>query len=55
MNLLTKEAQTQWATIAPILTIRNEREYDRRTNDLPRLIQLTDRRGMRNGMPSKVS
>ncbi len=29
MNLLTNETVAHWATIAPILSIRNEREYDR--------------------------
>lgn len=37
MNLLAKETQTHWATIAPILSIRNERAYDlaiKRLNEL---------------------
>lgn len=37
MTLLTSEAAAHWATIAPILSIRNEREYDRavkRMNEL---------------------
>jgi HTH-type transcriptional regulator/antitoxin HigA len=37
MNLLTKSVQSHWATIRPILTIRNEREYDaavKRLNEL---------------------
>jgi HTH-type transcriptional regulator / antitoxin HigA len=38
MNLLTKETQAQWATIAPILTIRNEREYNRAVKRLNELI-----------------
>jgi len=37
MTVLTKNVQSHWATIRPILTIRNEREYDtavKRLNDL---------------------
>ena len=37
MSILTSEAAAHWATIAPILSIRNEREYDRavkRMNEL---------------------
>jgi len=29
MTVLAKETEAHWATIAPILSIRNEREYDR--------------------------
>jgi HTH-type transcriptional regulator / antitoxin HigA len=37
MSLATKELQQHWSTIRPLLTIRNEREYDQavqRLNDL---------------------
>lgn len=37
MTVLTKDIQVHWATICPLLTIRNEREYDqavRRLNSL---------------------
>ena len=37
MTLVTEELQTHWANIAPLLTIRNEREYNaavRRLNEL---------------------
>ena len=37
MTLLTKDTTTHWAAIAPILSTRNEREYDRaveRMNEL---------------------
>lgn len=37
MSVATRELQTHWERIAPILLIRNEREYDRaveRLNDL---------------------
>ncbi len=37
MTVLTKNVQSHWATIRPILTIRNEREYDaavKRLNEL---------------------
>ncbi len=37
MNVLTKSIENHWATIRPILTIRNEREYDaaiKRLNEL---------------------
>jgi HTH-type transcriptional regulator/antitoxin HigA len=37
MTLVTKELQTHWTTIAPLLTIRNEREYNgavKRLNEL---------------------
>ena len=38
MNLLAKKTQAQWATIAPILMIRNEREYDRAVTRLNELV-----------------
>jgi HTH-type transcriptional regulator/antitoxin HigA len=38
MTVLTKETQTHWATIAPILSIRNEREYDRAVKRMNALI-----------------
>lgn len=37
MTLVTKELQTHWTNIAPLLTIRNEREYNgavKRLNEL---------------------
>src|SRR5262245_46703720 len=37
MKLSTRELQTPWATLQPLLTIRNEREYDqavKRLHDL---------------------
>ena len=37
MTLATKELETHWANIAPLLTIRNEREYNaavKRLNEL---------------------
>ena len=37
MTLVTKELQTHWINIAPLLTIRNEREYNaavKRLNEL---------------------
>lgn len=37
MSISTKDLQHHWATIRPLLTIRNEREYDaavKRLNDL---------------------
>ncbi|MEX0614123.1 MAG: helix-turn-helix domain-containing protein [Pirellulales bacterium] len=38
MTLLAKETQTHWATIAPILSIRNEREYNRAVKRLNEFI-----------------
>ena len=38
MNLLAKDTQRHWTTIAPILSIRNEREYDRAVKRLNELI-----------------
>ncbi len=34
MNLLTKNLEAHWATIRPLLTIRNEREYDQAVKHL---------------------
>jgi HTH-type transcriptional regulator / antitoxin HigA len=38
MTPLTQETQAHWASIAPILSIRNEREYDRAVKRLNALI-----------------
>jgi HTH-type transcriptional regulator/antitoxin HigA len=38
MTLLTNEAVAHWATIAPILSIRNEREYDRAVKQMNELL-----------------
>lgn len=38
MNLLDKQTQTHWAEIAPILSIRNERQYDRAVKHLNQLL-----------------
>jgi HTH-type transcriptional regulator/antitoxin HigA len=38
MSLLSQEAVSHWAAIAPILSIRNEREYDRAVKRLNELI-----------------
>ncbi len=38
MSVTTKNLQTQWATFAPILSIRNEREYDAAVNRLNGLL-----------------
>lgn len=38
MNVLAKETQAHWANIAPILSIRNEREYDRAVNRMDQLL-----------------
>lgn len=38
MSSLTKNVQTHWATIGPILTIRNEREYDLAVSRLNELL-----------------
>jgi HTH-type transcriptional regulator / antitoxin HigA len=48
MNILTKETQTHWTTIAPILSIRNEREYDQA---IKRLNELVDEIGDNEGHP----
>jgi HTH-type transcriptional regulator / antitoxin HigA len=42
MNVLSNETLTHWASIAPILSIRNEREYDRA---IKRLNELVDEVG----------
>lgn len=34
MSTTTKNLQTQWAAVAPLLSIRNEREYDAAVNRL---------------------
>ena len=38
MNVLTAEIQDHWAHIQPILTIRNEREYDQAVERLNHLL-----------------
>ena len=38
MTLVTKELQTHWNNIAPLLTIRNEREYNRAVKRLNELL-----------------
>jgi hypothetical protein len=38
MTALSKEVGNHWATIAPILSIRNERKYDRAVKRLNALI-----------------
>jgi HTH-type transcriptional regulator/antitoxin HigA len=38
MNVLSSETLTHWASIAPILSIRNEREYDRAVKRLNELV-----------------
>lgn len=38
MSVTTKTLQTQWAAVAPILTIRNEREYDAAVEHLNELL-----------------
>ena len=49
MNLLTqKDLQSHWATIRPILTIRNEREYD---EAVKRLNELLDEIGVNERHP----
>lgn len=42
MTLITKELQTHWTNIAPLLTIRNEREYN---GAVKRLSELLDEIG----------
>jgi HTH-type transcriptional regulator/antitoxin HigA len=42
MSTLTKDIEDHWATIQPLLSIRNEREYDRAVK---RLNQLLDEIG----------
>lgn len=48
MSLLTKDLQNHWATLRPILTIRNEREYDRA---IQRLNSLLDEVGTNQRHP----
>jgi HTH-type transcriptional regulator/antitoxin HigA len=43
MNLSTKEIQPHWTKIRPLLTVRNEREYDQAVK---RLNELLDEIGM---------
>ena len=38
MTVLTKKIQNHWTTIGPLLTIRNEREYDQAVNRLNSLL-----------------
>lgn len=38
MSVLTKEIQIHWATISPLLSIRNEREYDLAVKRLRKLL-----------------
>lgn len=38
MNVITKEMQTHWAAISPLITIRNENEYNSAVERLNRLI-----------------
>ncbi len=38
MNVLTKDLKNHWATIRPILTIRNEREYELAIQQLNELL-----------------
>jgi len=38
MNVMTKEIQTHWQAIGPVLTIQNEAEYDRAIERLNTLI-----------------
>ena len=38
MSVSTKDIQNHWATIRPLLTIRNEREYDQAIKRLHRLL-----------------
>ena len=38
MSLLSSETVAHWTTIAPILSIRNEREYDRAVKRLNKLV-----------------
>lgn len=48
MSLSTKDLQTHWATLRPILTIRNEREYDQA---IKRLNNLLDEIGTNERYP----
>ena len=38
MNAITKDIETHWATIGPILSIRNEHEYDLAVRRLDQLL-----------------
>lgn len=38
MNVLTKDIQIHWATVSPLLSIRNEREYDSAVKRLNKLL-----------------
>ncbi|MGQ0600327.1 MAG: helix-turn-helix domain-containing protein [Anaerolineales bacterium] len=42
MSAITKDLQSHWANIRPILSIRNEREYDRAIKRLNELIDEVD-------------
>jgi HTH-type transcriptional regulator / antitoxin HigA len=46
--MLTADIQNQWSTIGPLLTIRNEREYDRA---IKRLNELLDEIGTNERHP----
>jgi HTH-type transcriptional regulator/antitoxin HigA len=48
MNAITKDIHSHWASIGPILSIRNEREYDRA---VIRLNQLLDEIGTNERHP----
>jgi HTH-type transcriptional regulator/antitoxin HigA len=48
MSVLTKNIQSHWATIRPLLTIGNEREYDKAVE---RLNSLLDEIGSNEGHP----
>jgi HTH-type transcriptional regulator / antitoxin HigA len=48
MRLLTRDLQNHWTTLRPILTIRNEREYDRA---IQRLNSLLDEVGTNQRHP----
>ena len=40
MSMMTRSLQTHWATLAPILSIRNEREYNRAVKRLNELLDV---------------
>ncbi len=48
MSVLSKEVRQHWKTIRPLLTIRNEREYDQA---IERLNELLDEIGANEGHP----
>ena len=48
MSLATKEIQQHWGTLRPVLTIRNEREYDRA---IKRLNEMLDAIGTNERHP----